>query len=353
MGFAFKPATRTKTKARIALAGPSGAGKTRWALEVARFLGQRIAVVDTENSSASLYAGLNDLHFDTLNLDNFSIQNYLDAIALAEREKYDVIVIDSLSHAWAGEGGALETVDKLKGNNAFTNGWGAVTPLQNKLTNAITQCSSHIVVTLQSHQEYVLEEQTNRAGKKVQVPVRKGMKPIQRAGMEYIFTVYGELRLEDHAYNVTKSRIHSIKQDYVSVNELDHFAKTVRDFHESGAEMASTEPAAQPSTAAAPQTQPKDAAPPEEPKRRQPDYSKIPKSFEYGGGRWSGTPIAEAPADVLHMLIDDREARMSSLDPNKSDASFVRYACQEAIKHARKALLEVFEETHPAQMKSA
>jgi hypothetical protein len=209
-----------------------------WALKVAKQLGDRIAVIDTENESATLYVGVDGLEFDTCNLDTFEIQRYLDAIAAAQRGGFDVIIIDSLSHAWAGEGGALEQVDKLKGNNAFTNGWGVVTPLQNKLMNAITQCKVHIICTLQQHQEIVLEPDSR--GK--MVPVRKGLAAVQRKGMEYLFSVYGEIDLADHGMNVTKSRLWTIKNGKYSKDNLDLFAQTIRDFHESGDMPTPAEP---------------------------------------------------------------------------------------------------------------
>lgn len=246
MTLSFEDATRERTKARIALAGPAGSGKTRWALELAMLLGEKVAVIDTENKSASLYVGVNGIRFKACNLSTFEIQNYIDAIKLAERSGFDVIVVDSLSHAWMGEGGALDQVDKVKAKsgNAFTEGWGAVTPLQNKLINAITQCRAHIIVTLRSHQEYVLEERTNRSGKTIQVPVRKGMAAVQRKGMEYEFSIYGELSVDDHGLEVTKSRLDPIKNGKVSTNELAHFAQTVREFHESGAEPSAAPPPA-------------------------------------------------------------------------------------------------------------
>src|SRR3990172_4202239 len=97
----FKPATRTQARARIALAGPSGSGKTYTALLIAKAFGPRIAVLDTEHGSASKYAGEPEMPaFDVLELESFNPSRYIAAIEAAEHAGYDVLIIDSLSHAW-------------------------------------------------------------------------------------------------------------------------------------------------------------------------------------------------------------------------------------------------------------
>ena len=110
---AFQKATRKQTKLKIALTGPSGSGKTFSGLLIAAGIGKKIAVVDTENKSASLYADMSKgplagLAFDALEIEPpYTIAKYVEAIELAERGGYDVLIIDSISHAWAGEGGLL------------------------------------------------------------------------------------------------------------------------------------------------------------------------------------------------------------------------------------------------------
>src|SRR3990172_8628166 len=106
----FAPATKEKSKARIALIGPSGSGKTYTALSLAAGLGSAIGLIDTENGSASKYA--DDFKFSTLSLTEFSPATYVEAIKAAEQAGFDVLIIDSLSHAWMGRGGALEMVER-------------------------------------------------------------------------------------------------------------------------------------------------------------------------------------------------------------------------------------------------
>ena len=107
----FKRATKAAAKLRLGLIGPAGSGKTYTALRIAHGLGGRIAVVDTERGSASLYAGERGIDFDVIELDTYEVERFIDAIKDAAAGGYSTIIIDSLSHAWAGKGGILEFVD--------------------------------------------------------------------------------------------------------------------------------------------------------------------------------------------------------------------------------------------------
>src|SRR5688572_28015560 len=111
---AFKKASKKQQKLRLAITGPAGAGKTYTALTLAKHMGDRVALIDTERGSASKYAG-DVADFDTLELDHFGVPQYLKAIADARAEGYPVLVIDSLSHAWSGKGGILEEADNRGG----------------------------------------------------------------------------------------------------------------------------------------------------------------------------------------------------------------------------------------------
>lgn len=203
---AFKKATKKAARARIAFMGPSGSGKTVTALRVAAGLGKRIAVIDTEHASASKYAGEFG-EFDALELDTFSPETYVQAIQAAERGAYDVLIIDSLSHAWSGKDGALEQVDRAakrsSSGNSYT-AWRDVTPQHNRLIDAIVGCKCHVIATMRTKTEYVLEEVT-RGGKTIKQPRRVGLAAVQREGMEYEFDVVCDVTL-DHDVCVTKTR---------------------------------------------------------------------------------------------------------------------------------------------------
>lgn len=199
MGLTFRAATKTGQKARIALFGPSGSGKTYTALQIAQGLGQKIAVVDTEHGSASKYADL--FRFDTLELDSFSPEIYTQAIKAAASAGYDVVVIDSLSHAWTGKDGALELVDRAsKGGNKFA-GWRDVTPLHNELIDTIIGSPIHVIATMRSKTEYIVEQEGNR----IKGVTKVGTAPVQRDGMEYEFDIILTLDMSNVA-SVDKTR---------------------------------------------------------------------------------------------------------------------------------------------------
>lgn len=199
---AFRKATKKQARLRLALIGPSGSGKTYTALTIATHLGGRIAVIDTERGSASKYADL--FSFDVQELSTFHPQRYIEAITEAQAAGYDVLVIDSLSHAWMGKDGALELVDRAAKRNPSGNSfaaWRDVTPLHNALVNAMLAARLHIIVTLRSKMEYVQERDDK--GKTV---IRKvGLQPVQRDGLEYEFDVVGDLD-QDNTLVVTKTR---------------------------------------------------------------------------------------------------------------------------------------------------
>lgn len=201
----FQPAIKSKSKARVGLIGPSGSGKTFTSLRIATGLAGdgRIAVIDTEHGSASKYADL--FQFDVLELDDFSPDVYVKAIELAERAGYDVVIIDSLSHAWIGKNGALDQVDSYarRNNNNSFGAWRLVTPKHNALVEALVGCHAHVIATMRSKTEYVIEK--SKGGKSM--PRKVGTAPIQRDGMEYEFDVVGELD-QEHLFVVTKTRCH-------------------------------------------------------------------------------------------------------------------------------------------------
>lgn len=222
MAIQFKRAVKSQAKARIGLIGPSGSGKTYTALLLAQAMGERIAAIDTEHGSASKYA--DEFEFDTLELANFHPQNYIDGIKAAGQAGYDVIIIDSLSHAWAGSGGALELADKgaLKYSGNRFAAWRDVTPLHNQLIEAMLSSPAHVIATMRSKMEYIQTQDSK--GKTI---IRKvGMAPIQRDGMEYEFDIVGDLDI-DHNLIISKTRCRAL--DGVVINKPGkELAETVK-----------------------------------------------------------------------------------------------------------------------------
>lgn len=225
----FAPAIKEALKARVALDGPTGSGKTWTALQWARIIAGEsgpIGFIDTENRSAAHYAPSPRQLAGTEPIVRL---NYWDPpyvfghmpweppydpikltamIKAAARElgPSGVLVIDSFSHFWEGEGGTLDLVDNA-GQRAQGNrfaGWKEGTPAQRAMIDAIIHAPCHVICCMRSKMEYVLDVQ-EKGGRTVQVPRKVGMRPIQREGVEYEFTVIGDMDLE-HRLIISKSR---------------------------------------------------------------------------------------------------------------------------------------------------
>lgn len=213
----FRKATVKNRKFRAAIMGTAGSGKSLTSLILASTLGKRIALIDTEHGSAEMYA--NTFEFDTLNLTEYHPQKYIDAVKEAAKEGYEVVVIDSLSHAWSGKGGALELVDQATARNKGSSfgAWRDVTPLQNQLVDAIIGCPAHVICTLRSKTDYQVETEGGKTR------VRKvGLAPVQRDGMEYEFDFLAEMDA-DHRMIVTKSRIPALADKVVTKPDAKFF----------------------------------------------------------------------------------------------------------------------------------
>lgn len=198
----FRKAERRKAKLRLAITGPAGSGKTYGALLIAQGLGGRIAMIDTENGSGDLYSSM--CNYDILNINApFDPRKYIQAIHDAENEGYDVLIIDSLTHCWISEGGLLDMKEQLAASGKYNSfsAWSKVTPLQNKLIEAMLTSRCHIIATMRSRTEYVIVQ--NDRGK--QEPRKVGLAPVQRDGMDYEFSLVFDLNNE-HTVTVSKDR---------------------------------------------------------------------------------------------------------------------------------------------------
>lgn len=195
----FKKATKKGQKARIAIYGPSGAGKTFSALSMATGLGKTIAVIDTERGTASKYS--DRFEFDVVDLENRSIENYINMIKEASKLGYDVLIIDSLSHAWQELLMQIEKLAKAKYNGNTFRAWGEGTPEQHRLLDAILSSPCHVIVTMRSKTEYATE--TDDRGKVR--PVKLGLAPEQGKGIEYEFDILMEINQEHYAF-ISKDR---------------------------------------------------------------------------------------------------------------------------------------------------
>jgi hypothetical protein len=204
---AFKKATKQATSIKIAISGTAGSGKTYSALRIAKGLGGKTALLDTEGGSASLYA--DRFEFDTwdeADPTGFPPEYFIRVIKAAEEAGYRNLIFDSLSHEWSGRGGCLELADaiarsKYRGNT-FT-AWNDVTPRHNKLVETMLNSRLNIIATMRSKSDYIItkDEKTGKT-----TPQKVGLASIQRDGIDYEFTIMFELDRDSHLANVGKDR---------------------------------------------------------------------------------------------------------------------------------------------------
>ena len=190
----FQKATRKGKYIKLAITGPSGSGKTYSALRLAKGLSSigKVALIDTENGSASLYAS--DFNFDVTNVEPpYTIDKLVQPTKYVLENAYDVLIIDSATHFWNG---VLEYKNKLdkRGGNSFAN-WNEANKNYELMLRAILFSKIHVISCMRSKMDYILEE--NEKGK--QVPKKVGMAPIMRDGVEYEFTTVFDLDMNHQA----------------------------------------------------------------------------------------------------------------------------------------------------------
>mgnify|MGYP003631137990 CR=1 FL=1 len=192
----FNKATKQQSKLRLLLEGTAGSGKTYSALIAATAMGKKIAVIDTEKGSASLYSDRFD--FDVCEiLPPYTPESYIEAIKGAEQAGYDVLVIDSITHEWSGEGGCLDIQSKLGGKY---QDWAKVTPRHDKFKEAILQSTCHVVATARTKTDYAMVESKGKM--KVE---KLGTKTEQREGLDFEFTTVLRIN-QNHMFESSKDR---------------------------------------------------------------------------------------------------------------------------------------------------
>lgn len=247
----FKKAVKTQAKLRLALCGLAGSGKTYTALAIADALAKhiratggvgKIAVIDSERGSASLYA--DKFEFDVAELESFSPLEYVTKIKEAEDLGYDIIITDSLSHAWAGKDGALDQKDKAAERSSSGNSWTAwrsVTPKHNALVDSLVGSKAHIIATMRQKMEYVQDKD-----EKGRTEIKKvGLAAIQREGMEYEFTLVGDID-HTHTLKISKTRIDGIDMGDMFEKPGADFARRLYAWLTSGEPLRAPEPRLEP-----------------------------------------------------------------------------------------------------------
>ena len=208
---AFRKAQRKAAKMRVALAGPSGAGKTLSALYLAYGVTEnwdKVALIDTEHGRAQFYVDRTDLGTGSFLYDElkppYSPDRYIAKVNEASEAvgSDGVIIVDSFSHAWDNEGGVLDLKTQLEqsqNKNSFTV-WNEAGKIQNNLINTLLSVNSHVIVTLRTKMAYAMEQ--NERGRTV--PVKIGLAPIQRENTEYEF---------DIVFNISRDHVAAISKD--------------------------------------------------------------------------------------------------------------------------------------------
>src|SRR5947209_12796117 len=194
----LRKATRKKAKIRLGLSAVSGGGKTYSAILIARGLCgdlSKVAIIDTENGSADLYAHLGDFNVLPLTAP-FTPERYIEAIRSCEKAGMEVIIIDSISHEWDGKGGCLEIVESLGGKY---QDWAKVTPRHQAFVEGILYSPAHIITTVRRKQDYEMIKDNNG---KVKVE-KSGLREITREGFEYELTINLEM---DTNHNASASK---------------------------------------------------------------------------------------------------------------------------------------------------
>ena len=200
---AIRKARRSATKLRLLLAGPSGSGKTWGALSIAKGMGGRTVVIDTEEGSSDLYDHLHE--FDVIDLrPPFSPEAYIEAITAAEAAGYEVIIIDSVTHCWSGPGGCLEILEdvakaQFRGNT--WSAWSVVTPRWRAFVDKILRSPAHVICCGRSKTESAQVDDHGR--KRV---TKLGMKLEARDGLEFEFTCCLDIIHDGHYATVSKDR---------------------------------------------------------------------------------------------------------------------------------------------------
>lgn len=232
----IKKAKREKIKVPIMITGASGSGKTVSALFIAKGIiekmhsdlseqeqWEKIGVIDTEHKRSLLYADSTIGYVDIgefLHIDfeaPFTVQRYIQAFNLFKQAGVEVVIVDSLTHAWSGEGGILEQVENHQRGNSKNQmlAWNKVKPLEKEFLKLVTGNSMYVIGTSRSKQAYDMEK--NEQGK-TQV-VKLGLKPDQKDSLEYEFAI--ALRIDqDHIAEATKDNSNMFNMPFKITKEV-------------------------------------------------------------------------------------------------------------------------------------
>jgi len=320
----FVPAVKEKVKLRMSLSGPSGSGKTYTALEMAVKLAEldngKVAVIDTEGRSARRYADI--FSFDVYDMEgNYNPQRLVNAIYAAGEHGYSVLVIDSLSHFWNGSGGVLEIVDKSQMGKNKMSGWVKGRPAQNALVDAIIHANVHIIATMRSKTEWVMEPDEH--GK---IQIRKaGVGVVQSNDLEYEFDIAIQLD-QAHTLNISKSRCIPLNEQGDTFTDSNQIMETIHTWATDG-ETPSPRP--QPKPQATEQRRASDNKVTQMPQTRSngnsnghtPEFIWTPYNIARLMNYWEGQGLTQADVLRLANITDKDDAEQWKQYTTKQSAS--------------------------------
>lgn len=206
MSFHFKPAVREGVHLILGLMGGTGSGKTWSALELATGLagGKPFAVIDTEAGRALQYADYFDFQHGDL-ASPFSPGAYLEAILAAEEARFPVVVVDSMSHEHAGDGGILDMheaeLDRIAGNDYKKRervkflAWVKPKAEHKRMVSRLLQLRTHLILCFRAEPKIKMVKIVKN-GREVNEPVDVGWQPICAKGLEFEMAATWMLRNE-------------------------------------------------------------------------------------------------------------------------------------------------------------
>lgn len=204
----IRPAKRGESKAIIGIAGVSGSGKTFTALQIARGMVSKpsdIGFLDVENKRGSLYADILDGPFLIADLlPPFSPNRYSTAIKEFQEAGVKVLVIDSVSHEWEGEGGCddIANAPKADGTERKVANWAGAKREHKRFMNTLLQCDMDIICCLRAREKIKI---VKVGGKDEFVP--QGLQPIQEKN--FMFELTASILMEDSGKKQTHSKMPS------------------------------------------------------------------------------------------------------------------------------------------------
>lgn len=306
-GFTFRRAVRENVPLLIGLAGGTGSGKTWSAMTLAKGLtpsGKRFAVIDTEAGRAKHYA--DQFAFDHGDLaPPFRPDRYAEAIAAADAAGYPVIVVDSMSHEWSGEGGCLDWQEaeyqRMGSREAVKmSSWIAPKRAHKAMMSRLLQLRAHLILCFRAEPKVDMVKNPKTGKTEVVEKVGpggfRGWLPIAEKNLPYELTT--SILLMAEAPGVPKPiKLQEQHRPFFPLDKpiSEAAGRALGEWARGGASVATPEPPAKP----APKPAPKPAGPP--PSGLPDEPADLPPAAS----------LDAAPADDLGLVGDWRNELMA------------------------------------------